>query len=318
MLSTQESNSPLKDLGVVIPTFNAERHFKALTAGLDIQGISRSQVWIIDSSSTDRSADLFREYGARVTVIPQAAFNHGGTRRLATQLAAGSSHFVFMTQDAIPGPKAFEKLLRAFDEPAVGAAYGRQLPRPDAKAMERHARLFNYPASGVTIRVLADRSRLGVKTAFCSNSFAAYRAAHLEAVGGFPEESFFGEDQVVSGKMLLAGYKVAYVGDAEATHSHGYSMMDEFRRFFDVGVFHHRNRWLLQEFGKAEGEGLKFIRSELDYLSRHEPLSIPAAMIRTLLKYLGYRLGFIETRLSNSLKRKISLSPYYWRESAAH
>ncbi|VCW13919.1 hypothetical protein BANRA_01245 [Escherichia coli] len=38
-------------------------------------------------------------------------------------------------------------------------------------------------------------------------------------------------------KAILAGYKVAYVADAVVKHSHNYSPIDEFKRYFDIGVF---------------------------------------------------------------------------------
>ncbi|MFE0678513.1 hypothetical protein ACFW26_34910, partial [Streptomyces sp. NPDC058867] len=44
-------------------------------------------------------------------------------------------------------------------------------------------------------------------------------------------------------------------------HSHSYSIGEEFRRYFDVGVMHARAPWLLDRFGKAEGEGKRFVQS---------------------------------------------------------
>ena len=114
------------------------------------------------------------------------------------------------------------------------------MPRTVARGIERHARLTNYPPASET-RSLEDRARSGVKTVFCSDSFAAYRTAALAAVGGFPEDAFFAEDQLVAGQMLIKGWRIAYRGDAEVIHSHGYTIAEEFRRYFDVGVFH---RWL--------------------------------------------------------------------------
>ena len=66
--------------------------------------------------------------------------------------------------------------------------------------------------------------------------------------------------------MLLKGYKVAYSADAAVLHSHNYSMKQEFKRYFDLGVFLEKEHWILDTFGKAEGEGLRFVRSELAYL----------------------------------------------------
>lgn len=307
--------SALNTTKVIIPTYNSEKHLNALLPAIAAQGLQPEQFLVIDSSSTDRTVERFRAFGARIHIIPQSQFDHGGTRRLAASLCDDASFLILMTQDAVPASSnAFSNLLDVFENAKVGAAYGRQLPRIEARAIERHARLSNYPSHGSEIRTFQDRVRLGVKTAFCSDSFAAYRKSALTAVGGFPESAFFGEDQIIASTMLIAGWSVAYRAEAQAIHSHGYSISQDFKRCFDVGVFHARNYWILENFGAAEGAGLKFILSELGYLARNEPLSIPSAVARTFAKYLGYRLGRMETGLSLEQKRRFSMAPHYWEK----
>ncbi len=301
---------------IVIPIYNAERHLDKLLPALERQGLSPGQFLIIDSSSTDESPSRFVKFGARLHVIPQSEFDHGGTRRLAASLCADVDFLIYLTQDAVPvSTEAFIRLLNVFQNPKVGVAYGRQLPRPEARAIERHARLVNYPVQDSEVRTFEDRRRLGIKTVFSSDSFAAYRRSALEEVGGFPERAFFAEDQIVAAKMLAAGWSTAYCADAEVIHSHGYTIQQDLQRYFDVGVFHSRNHWILEMFGAAEGAGLKFIISELRYLAAREPLSIPSAIARTFAKYLGYRLGRMEAQFSPALKSRLSMAPYYWKKA---
>lgn len=303
-------------VSVVIPTLNAGPHLSALLPALRTQGLDPSQFLVVDSESTDGTPAAFRDFGATVVGIERRTFNHGGTRQRAVEMRPDASIVVMLTQDAIPQhPDTIARLVAAFADPAIGMAYGRQLPRPVARGIERHARLMNYPAQSET-RGLEDRARVGVKTVFCSDSFAAYRTSALAAVGGFPEDAFFAEDQLVAGRMLLEGWQIAYRGDAEVIHSHGYTIAEEFRRYFDVGVFHGRNRWLIDTFGRAEGEGVRFIRSELAYLARHDPLQLPSAMVRTFAKYAGYSMGAREGKFSNHWKQRLSMQPFYWRQRA--
>lgn len=298
---------------VIIPTFNAEKHLDDLIPALAGQGLAPERFLIIDSSSRDRTVGRFEEFGARVVVIPQAEFDHGGTRRLAATLCGDADFLILLTQDAIPySPDSFSRILGAFDNSAVGMSYGRQLPRFQARAIERHARLENYPAQPSEIRTFDDRNRLGVKAIFCSDSFAAYRRTTLDSVGGFPESAFFAEDQIVAGRMLMSNWAIAYCADAAVTHSHDYTIKQDFQRYFDVGVFHARNTWILNSFGAAEGAGLAFLLSQLRYLWAHEPQSIPSAILRTFAKYAGYRLGRLEARISKSAKQHLSMSPHYW------
>ncbi|HQT43292.1 MAG TPA: glycosyltransferase [Halothiobacillus sp.] len=296
---------------VIIPTVNAGVHWAESLGQIVAQSIG-PEVLVMDSGSTDGTVSLATSAGFAVRSIPKADFNHGGTRQLAVELLPDAEIIVFMTQDAILADNhALSRLIAAFDDPQVGVAYGRQLPRPQAGLIESHARLFNYPDKS-HVATLADRDRMGIKAAFSSNSFAAYRRSALQAVGGFPRDIILGEDTFVAARMLLAGWKVAYQADALVFHSHGYSYVQEFRRYFDIGVFHHREYWMLTAFGKPEGEGGRFVRSELSYLRKNAPWLIPSALLRTGLKYLGYRLGRIEGRLPVSLKRVLSMHRGFW------
>lgn len=303
-------------ISVVIPVLNAGSHLDALLPALKAQGLDPAQFLIVDSQSDDGSPARFRQFGATVEEIDRRSFNHGGTRQQAVEMRPEADIVVMMTQDAIPqGSDTVSRLVSAFADPKVGMAYGRQLPRRVARGIERHARLTNYPPQSET-RAIEDRERVGVKTIFCSDSFAAYRTTALASVGGFPEDAFFAEDQLVAGRMLIEGWRIAYRGDAEVVHSHGYTIAEEFRRYFDVGVFHGRNRWLIDTFGAAEGEGLRFIRSELAYLARHDPVQLPSAITRTFAKYAGYKIGAREAKLSNRWKQRLSMQPFYWRQRA--
>ncbi len=277
-----------------------------------LANVAPEQVLILDSSSTDGTADLARTAGFHVHTITRESFNHGGTRQLAADLMPEADILVYLTQDALlVSGEAIAELLKAFDDPEIGAAYGRQLPRLNATPIEAHARLFNYPARS-SVRTLNSRQTMGIKSIFISNSFAAYRREALFAVGGFQSDVIFGEDTIVAAKLLLTGWKVAYVAEAQVYHSHSYTWTQDFKRYFDIGVLHSRENWLLQEFGSTGGEGARFVRSELSYLWPQSWWLIPSALIRTALKLAGYRLGRIESKLSSGTKRRFSMHRNFW------
>jgi rhamnosyltransferase len=297
---------------VVVPVLNAAENWSSFAPAL-LACIRPQQVLIVDSESTDGTAELARAAGFQVCSVVRAEFNHGGTRQMAAEMLPDADILVYMTQDAVlAGPDALTDLIAAFADPQVAAACGRQLPRPGAQAIEAHARSFNYPATS-EVRSLASRAQLGIKTAFLSNSLAAYRRSALMQVGGFPANLIFGEDMVTAARLLLAGYKVAYVAEACAYHSHAYTKLQEFERYFDIGILHSRERWLLDEFGRAGGEGKRFVLSELRYLWQRDIWQIPTALVRTWLKFLGYRLGRIESRLPQNIKRQLSMHPAFWK-----
>jgi GT2 family glycosyltransferase len=297
---------------VVVPALNAAEDWSRLTAPL-LGCIPADRVLILDSSSTDETARLATAAGFRLHVIPRSDFNHGGTRQLALKLLPDAEILVFLTQDVeVTGPDAVSRLLGAFVDPMVAAAYGRQFPRLNATPIEAHARFYNYPAQSST-RTLASREQLGFKAIFISNAFAAYRRDSLISVGGFPCDVIFGEDTITAARLLLAGWKIAYVADAQVFHSHSYTWIQEFKRYFDIGVLHAKESWLLDEFGGAAGEGGRFVRSEFKYLWPSSKLLIPSVLVRTTLKLLGYRLGRLERKLSPEWKRRLSMNSGFWK-----
>ncbi|MER3481882.1 MAG: rhamnosyltransferase [Meiothermus sp.] len=297
---------------LVIPTLNAGPTWNNWLEAYNMQTLKPQLTLVIDSASTDQTPEMAAQAGFRVHRIEREEFDHAATRRLGADLVPEAEILIYMTQDAIlANPKALERLVTAFADPKVGVAYGQQLPHAGAGPIGAHARRFNYPPISET-RSKGDISSKGFKAAFCSDSFAAYRRSALAEVGGFPQSIIFGEDLFVAAKMLLADWKVAYVAEAQVYHSHDYTLAQEFRRYFDIGVFHAQVPWLLEQFGSAEGEGIKFLRSEIGYLSQNAPQKIPSALLRTLLKYMAYRLGRLENRLPSALKLRFSMNRGYF------
>lgn len=295
-----------------MPTYNAGENWWALQSCLEKQGILPSQVLIVDSSSTDHTRARARDAGYQVIRIRKEEFGHGATRQLACSYMREAELLVFMTQDAtLVSADSLEKLSLPFEDPRIGAVYGRQLPRHEADPIERHGRLFNYPDQS-EVRVLEDRARLGFKTIFLSNSFAAYRRSALEEVGGFPLDAIVCEDAMITAKMLMADWKVAYQADAQAIHSHPLNLRDEFTRYFDTGVQHGRARWLFETFGGVNSNGIDYVKSEVRFLSDHAPLWLPYAAMRHLTKYVAYRLGTLERSLPTWLNKSLSNFPNFW------
>lgn len=299
-------------ISIIIPTLNGGEKLKELLVSVNKQTCSIKNKLIIDSGTSDNSVSLADDLGWEIIHINKKEFNHGGTRQLGAEFC-DVDIVIFMTQDAILADQyALANIVKVFNDSQIGIAYGRQLPYKDSGPIGSHARLFNYQDHN-TIKSLDDVPRLGIKTAFISNSFAAYRREALMAVGGFPRHTILSEDTFIAAKMLLAGWKIAYCADAKVYHSHDYNFIQEFKRYFDIGVFHSRESWIREKFGQAEGEGIKFVLSEFQYLINNgKGYLLPSVFTRTCLKYLGYRLGTYEKKIPVWLKKKLSMHRRYW------
>lgn len=300
-------------LAVVILTYNSAQRLPMLFDGIAKQTRQPDEIIVMDSNSQDTSRQISEDYGARVYVHGTRKFNHGGTRRWASE-ETKADLLIYLTDDAVPAdPFSFANIIAALEgEPDAGMAFGRQLPHPEAGVFGRHHRLFNYPEDS-KVKRLADAKAMGIKTCFASDSFSAYRRDRLIEVGGFPENVVSCEDQFVSARLLLAGYAVVYAGDARVFHSHDYTISDEFRRYFDSGAFFSMHPWVMEQFGGAWGEGGKFAKSQIAYLVRsgqwHLLFKASAAMAA---KFIGFNVGLRQHRLPPAVKRKLGMYGAYW------
>ena len=285
------------------------------------------QVVVVDSGSSDGSLALSKQAGFTVLHTQAKDFNHGATRQWALNQAFFNAEansqpnsepnvIVFLTQDAIlAGPNALAELLQAFQDPQVAAAYGRQLPKPQAHWLEAHTRAFNYPDTSRTVQ-LQDKASLGIKACFVSNSFAAFRMQALMKEGGFPAHLPLGEDTYIAAKLLLSGQSLRYQASAAVYHSHNYNGLQDFQRMFDTGVFHAQNPWLLQNFGTAEGEGAKLVKSQWQSLKQqpHFGRSLVQWLSTNALKLLGYKLGRAYQWLPRALVKKFAMHKVFWQQ----
>ena len=302
---------------IIIPVYNPDEKFPQLLKALRGQDYKNFSLLIIDSGLIDNYGGFLRDWPqAEVKKIPSQEFNHGGTRQLGIDMNLGKDIYVFFTQDAVPADKhCLSALVSAFDDSNIGCAYGRQLPYEGARLFSSVAREINYPPKG-HVWSLSNKNKYGIKTAFLSNSFAAYRKEALDAVGGFPIHTILCEDMYVAAKMLMAGYQKAYVSEACVYHSHDYTIWQEFKRYFDFGVFHAREKWIRQTFGGAGGSGVDFVKREIAMI-RQEPMCRQVGLfcemvMRDGMKLLGYKLGMAEKYMAVGLKRNLSMTKRYW------
>ncbi|HPE61898.1 MAG TPA: glycosyltransferase [Thiolinea sp.] len=300
------------DVAIIVLTRNAGELWPAWIRGIKQQNVQAGRYLVLDSSSTDATVSLALEAGLEVYSIDHRRFDHGGTRQLAADLCPDADYLVYLTQDAIlEQPDSLEQLLKPLTDGQVAMVYGRHVAHDFASLIEKHARAYTYPTRS-TRRTLRDMEQLGFRAAFSSDVYAAYRVSALRSIGGFPSHVIVSEDSYVSARLLLAGWTTVYSADSRVRHSHHYSLLHIFRRYFDVGVFHATEKALLQRVGRPDKEAGAYVRSLIRFLNQHNRLLLPLAALQTLTKLLGFRLGQRHAWLPGLLCRLISLQRAYW------
>ncbi len=305
-----------KSISVIIPTLNGEKTLSEFFSALKMQSVQPDKILVVDSSSDDNSVGICRANGAIIHTIPRAEFDHGGTRTALAKETEGDL-LVFFTQDAILATRDALELLIAplLENKDIACSCGRQLPNKNANIIASHLRHFNYPSQS-SVRGYDDREKFGLKTIFISNSFAAYKKEQLEEVGYFKNGLIFGEDTCALGRLLVAGYRVAYVSEASVYHSHNYAIIDEFKRSFDIGVLHSSEQWLMETYGTAEGVGAAYIRSLFSMLFRQRRfLLMFDCFMRSACKFAGYKLGRSYRKLPGSIRPALSMHKLWWQKN---
>ncbi|MBO7515086.1 MAG: glycosyltransferase [Lachnospiraceae bacterium] len=312
----------MNTIDVIIPTYKPGKELTELIRTLFNMVDPVDTVRIINTDEALFDPGLVSEFGSRVRVrhIPQSEFDHGYARDLGAR-ESKADFLMFMTQDAMPCEKdrtLTRKLTAPMKvDPTVAAVYARQIPYKNCNRTERLTRNYNYPPIA-SVKSADDLPRLGVKTYFCSNVCAAYRRDIYLKLGGFEHGAIFNEDMVFAAKLIHAGYRIAYDPLACVRHSHNYSLMQYFRRSFDMAVSQTEHPEVFAAVS-SEKEGAGMVKTvSKQMLRRKWFFSFLFFFASCVAKYAGYFLGKRYKKLPKKLVRFCTASNWWFsrRESA--
>ena len=277
-------------ISLIIPTLNGADGLPALMARLKNQTMPPDEIIVVDSASTDGTAQLARELGAKVIEIERKDFDHGGTRDMALRRSQGDI-VLFMTQDALPVDEHYiERLIAPLDDPRVAAVGGRQAPRIGARPFERLVREYNYPKH-TRVWDASAIGEMGIRAFLISDVCSAYRRSAYLNAGGFDHPIMTNEDMLMAQKLLENGYALCYCGDAAVYHSHNLTLSQQYRRNYIVGrtMKRYEERFAYIEEMSVGGKLAKAVMLQL--LREKRPLEMFAFLMDGAARLLGNRLG---------------------------
>jgi rhamnosyltransferase len=298
-------------VGVAVITYKDKKHLGRCLPPL-INSSLKPKVLVFNSSSGDGTVEEAKRLGAETLVIPREEMNHGWAREISRK-TLGTDIVIMMTPDAYARDnRMLEKLVEPIITNTAAVAYARQVPHPGANIISTFNREYNYPPQSC-LKSLADVSKYGVYTSFCSDACTAYLNRVLDEIGGF-RWVLSGEDAVAGAMIIKAGYKIAYVSQAVVEHSHNYTPQREFIRHFDTGMY--RKQWhpvLDLGGGGDQTRGVSYAKSLLLHVFRRQPVMLPTAFLQLALGWLGYHFGVIcYHRAPEWLYKKISPADFFW------
>jgi rhamnosyltransferase len=300
---------------VIIPTKNGQQYLRTVLEMLFAQqGIGQAEVIVIDSGSTDDTLSIVADFPAvRLATIPPEEFGHGKTRNLGARMARGE-FLVYIPQDATPiGCDWLDNLLHPFDDTLVAGVFARQVPRPDARSMERHFLLTTYHQRRETRR-LGPHDRVSLARCLFSTVSGAVRAATWMA-HPFREDIIMSEDQAWAKEVMQAGHAIAYEPRAQVLHSHRYGTAQIFRRNFDSGYSIHQI--YANRTGIPLTTGLMQLMSEIAFVLRTGPWTDRLAVLPyEVARHLGFWLGMHAEWLPPGLRKACGNLDYFWEQRA--
>lgn len=260
----------------------------------------------IDSGSTDGTLEFMAAQGVQAHCIPPSDFHHGRTRNLAASRATNDI-LVLLSGDARPRDAHWlANLVRPFEDPDVGAVYGRQMPPAGMHPVRAQALRSEYGEIR-QVRSVGEGDPLNPGLFRFSNANAAVRRALWER---FPwdESLLLAEDQGQCRDLLLAGYRVVYDPEAAVIHGHERTLWGEFQFAVDNGLSLTRVGILNNpQIGGEFRYGLQRMRQDVSFfLRRGEVHHAVRCIVVAVLKWLGVQFGKREARLPRWLLRRIS------------
>ena len=220
MADQRATSDPL--VSIVMRSFNEAWALKDTLPAIQQQEYRNWELIVIDSGSTDGSQDLIRAVApAHFIQIAPHEYIPGRVMNCGMGLAK-SEYVIFINADATPqGPNWLRPLVNGLLDSQTAAVFGRQIPRPDCRAVYAHdyERCFGEQRESIHWDHFFSMANSGVRK-------------DVWARRHFAETITYSEDDEWTRWCRAEGYRILYVPESVAMHSHNYTPAQAYKRSF--------------------------------------------------------------------------------------
>jgi glycosyltransferase involved in cell wall biosynthesis len=197
-------------ISVIVPVHNGEKFLTSCLAALNACSPSAHELLVVDDCSTDKSAEISRQLGARV-FRTQSQSGPAGARNLGAQNARGEILF-FVDADVVVRPDSLQRVADVLKDPDVAAVFGSYDDEPaEENFISQYKNLFHH--------FVHQQSSIEATT-FWAGCGAIRRDAFL-AAGGYDPERYPRpaiEDIELGYRMRALGYRIRLDKQLQAKH----------------------------------------------------------------------------------------------------
>jgi GT2 family glycosyltransferase len=212
------------EISVIVPVRNGARSIPELLRSLWAQTLAHDcfEVIVVDNGSSDGTAQLAAEHGARVVIEPVA---NRSRARNAGAAAASAPLYAFTDADCVAQPRWLEALLRNSCRAPLLAGQVRLRVGRSPNAIERFEALWRF-----------GQEEWVRQQGWAATANLLVRGDAFAAVGGFdPAWRHIGEDVDFCFRARAAGYRLDYCDEAIVEHDGERELRPFLRRCFRHG-----------------------------------------------------------------------------------
>lgn len=205
-------------VSVIINTADRAKYLGETLEGLKQQTYDNFEVILVNGPSEDNTEEVAKSYNVRYYTAP---FNLSVSRNIGVKAAAGEI-LLFIDDDAVPTRTWIEEIVKAYEDPAVGAAGGFVYHTGNAHYQFCYGAIDMW---GKPVVEMEPTKPFNYNTPHAEmyniniGTNASYRRTYLVEVGGFDEEyEYYHDESDVCVRMIDGGYKVVELENALVHH----------------------------------------------------------------------------------------------------
>ena len=280
-------------VAIIMRSKNSDWVIANTLAALHSQDFQDYDLILVDSGSTDTTLEIASFYDCQLIHIEPGDYYPGKVLNQAIEQCQADI-VIFLNSDAVLlRDDSLSNLLDAFNDPDTVAAFGRQLPRPEAHQWVKRDYATSFPATGTPPSWIT-----------LSLPFAAIRRQYW-LQHPFYQDAWASEDTEWGHWAQTCGYKLAYVPLALLMHSHNYTLKQLYGRRFvegeaDAFIYHKKHNLTSAFTSFVKG----FIRGCYHHIITSDLAGLLATPRRVFVYHWAYYSGLRwgNTRISQQLK----------------